>query len=80
MYVYGAYFRPAQNIRYIYDIYIVACIEMEKSARKIWKMKGNQENNFDKTKSNVRHYMRIYSIRYIYMGEMHCKTLWIENQ
>lgn len=57
-----------ENSVYIhtYAVY-VACIEMEKSARKIWKMKGNQENNFNKTKSNVRHYMRIcISIRYIW--------------
>lgn len=34
--------------RRVHIHYYVACIEMEKSARKIWKMKGNQENNFNK--------------------------------
>jgi len=63
MYVYGAYFRPAQaSCCYVrtyithtfsvrtYIMYVEPVVlEMEKSARKIWKMKGNQENNFNRT-------------------------------
>lgn len=42
---------------------------MEKSARKIWKMKGNQENNFNKNQEQraTLYAYNIFGIMYIYL-------------